>query len=278
MPVLIIGAATGVGRRLASLLLDQDAQVRVFLEADDDEFRSAGCKVAVGDFDDIGRIESAMEQTHTVVHLAGGPEAPKGRTLEWFVQETTEVAVRAAVSAGVVRFLSLSELGADPASANAYLRVRGCADELITTSGLQHAVVRCAPILAPDAQLGVALLRAMSARVPVAPGRGSQRLNPIWAGDVAQALLLADARETAVSGTWELGGPEVVTFDELVARATKRTRIAHRKSVPGLSAASAETLRHDRVADSSRFVSQFGPLALTGLDRVLQAMRAMSER
>ncbi len=246
--------------------------MRVYVEEDDAAFREAGCKVAVGELDDIGRIESAMEQVHTVVHLAGGPSPPRGRTLEWFVEETAEVAVRAADSAGVVRFLATSELGADASSANDYLRVRGRADEIIAKSGLQYGILRCAPVIGADAPIANALRLARTARTPIAPAPGTQSLNPVAARDVAAALLVADARDAAVNGTWDVGGPDTVTYDELVARATGKGRIAHRRTVPGLPASLARAYGHDMVADTRELAAQLGFTPATTLDDMLRGL------
>jgi NADH dehydrogenase len=270
VPVLITGAASDVGRRLAAILLSQGAQVRTYVTTDDGALRAAGCKVAIGELDDIGRIESAMEQVHTVVHLAGGAEPPPGRSIEWLNEEITDVVVRAAVSAEVVRVLTTSEAGADPAAANAYLRLRGRADRLVSESGLQYAILRCAPVLGLESSLARALARARRGIAAVAPGSGSQRLNPIWAGDVATALALADERDGTVSGIYDLGGPDTVSYDELVRLATGRGRIIHRRSVPALPRVLAEVWSYDLDVNSSEFLAQF-PFEQTPLDETLKA-------
>lgn len=277
MPVLIAGASTDVGRRLARSLLGQGAQVRAFLPEDDPGLRAAGAHVAVGEYDDLGRLESAMEQVHTVIHLIGSAVFPPGRSIEWINEELTAVAVRAAVGAGVTRFLALSELGADPGSANPYLRTRGHADELIRVSGMQYVILRCAPVLGVDTPLGVALGRAGRRPAPVSPGDGRQRLNPVWSGDVAEALLCADTREAGVGDAFDLGGPETLTYDELVRRATGKSRIVHRRSVPGLPRVLADAWSSDRTADASAFLAQF-PMTLTALDEALARLEGTFDR
>ncbi|MCA1833490.1 MAG: SDR family oxidoreductase [Actinomycetota bacterium] len=257
MPVLIIGATSDVGRSLAGLLRAEDAQVRAYVRQDDADLRSMGCKVAVGLYDDLGRMESAMEQVHTVVNLAA-EEDPPFRLRDWSNQETTDVALIAARSADVMRFLALSELHASPTARDEYLRARGTSDDLVRSSGLQFAILRCAPILGAHTPLGEALRRARDARVATSLSPGSQRMNPIGAGDVARALLLADSRGAAVNGEWDIGGNEGVSFDELVTRVTRAKRIQRRKSVPGIPRAIARTWSRDRIADSRDFAEQFG--------------------
>lgn len=272
MPVLIVGASSDVGRHLAALLLAEDAQVRVYVSTEDRDLRAAGCKVAVGEYDDMGRIESAMEQVHTVVHLAGDAEPAAGRSIEWMIEETTDVAVRAAGSADVRRFLATSHVGAEPAADNVFLAARGRADALVAGAGMEYGVIRCAPVIGLGTHFGAALRAARGARTPVAPGRGSQRLNPVAAVDVARALFLADSREGAVHGTWNLGGPETISYDDLIARVTGRDRVAHKRTVPGLPQALAQVYADDALADPAEFLAAF-PMEMTPLDVALSSLR-----
>jgi NADH dehydrogenase len=183
--------------------------VRVYVRRDVPELRSLGVKVAVGDADHEGRLESALEQVHTVIHLIGGPVPDKGVTVDWLNVETTKVALRAAENAEVRRILFLSPLGADPTSDDAYLAAKGAAEEAIEASKLEYAIFRCAPVVGEGSALSGLLTRGAPARVR------ATKMTPIAATDVADALLAADTRDTGVRGGWELGGPDIVTVEEL---------------------------------------------------------------
>jgi NADH dehydrogenase len=265
VPVLIVGASSDVGRELAASLVAEGAQVRAYVFEDDPRLRAAGVHVAVGELDDLGKMESAMEQVHTVVHLPVEPDPPRGRTLAWVVEELTDIAVRAAFSADVVRFLAVSFVG-DPSSDFIMSRVR--ADEIVAGSRMQQAVLRCAPILGPTTALGRMLRAAAGARLPVSLAPGTQRLNPVWAGDVARALLLLDDRDADVSGTYELGGPDAVTFDDLVERVAKR-RVVHRRNLPDVPRDLARSWMNDCLTDSEELTSAFR-MERTGLAVALQ--------
>jgi NADH dehydrogenase len=239
-----------VGRALVPKLVESGGQVRVYVRREVPEYRALGVKVAIGDADHEGRLESALEQVHTLVHLVGGPLPGRGVTTRWLNLEATEVALRAAENAAVRRILFLSPLGADPASDHEYLVAKGKAEEAIRESKLEYAIFRCAPVLAPGSSFAMFL----SGGVP-ADAR-SARANPIAAQDVASALVAADTRDAELHGTWELGGPEVMTFDQVARRAGLRP--------PGLRGrlaraphALAALYGRDAIADPGAAVAQF---------------------
>lgn len=212
MPVLITGATGLVGRALASRLLDEGAQVRAYIRRDDHELRAAGVHIAVGEICDVPRLESALTRVHTIVHLVGGLFPPRGGSYDALVRESTECAVIAARAAEVRRFVYLSTPGADPGSDNAFLAARGAAEAHITSSGLEHAILRCAPILEGMERIAA---RFRVGPVIAAPGTGGQRIAAIALADVVDALVAADARDATLKGTWDLGGEPVPLRDLL---------------------------------------------------------------
>lgn len=245
MPVLVTGATGCIGRELIPRLLGAGGQVRVYVRRDVPELRSLGVKVSIGDADHEGRLESALEQVHTLIHLVGGPVPDKGGTVEWLNHETTTVALRAAENASVRRVLFLSPLGADPASDNEYLAAKGRAEGAIEASQLEYAIFRCAPVLAEGSALAGLLARGVPPRARAA------KMTPITASDVAEALLAADTRDTGVRGRWELGGPDIVTLEELAG--TSKLGLISRPARE-----LADLYSRDAVADPREAVAAFG--------------------
>lgn len=247
MPVLVTGATGVVGRALVPRLVESGGQVRVYVRRDVPEYRSLGVHVAVGEADHEGRLESALEQVHTLVHLIGGPIPEHGITARWLNLETAEVALRAAENAEVVRVLFLSPIGADPTSADPYLAAKGLAEDAIRKAPMQHAIFRCAPILAEGSALTAFLERSVPASARDA------RINPVALSDVVDAIVAADSREAEVGGTWELGGPEVLTLGDLAERRGTKSKLLSRPPRELTS-----LFGRDAIADPSRAVAQFG--------------------
>lgn len=71
MPVLLVGAASPFGREACEAFVATGGQVRAYLSAPDESLRALGVHVAVGDWLDVPRLESALTQVHTLVHLTG---------------------------------------------------------------------------------------------------------------------------------------------------------------------------------------------------------------
>jgi NADH dehydrogenase len=111
----------------------------------------------------------------------------------------------------------MSAVGArgDP-GATAYHRTKWQAEELVRASQLSHAVVRPSIISGPESApiRTLARLHRWSPVVPVF-GDGCFPTQPVWIEDVALALALAVERP-ALAGTFELGGPTVLTYEEFL--------------------------------------------------------------
>lgn len=224
VPVLVTGVEAAVGRAAARSLLATGGQVRVWVDddgPDPDEqaaqWRARGCKVARGTLDDEGRLESAMEQVHTVVHLAGGLLAPPDELLDGVAS-----VVSAAVGAGVPRVVWSSALGAGDDAGSTWLQACADAEALLADAPLESVVLRCALAYGADDPL----------TQTIAAGAGAARdasHAPLWAGDVGDAVRAADA-DRAPAGELHvvvsLAGPDVVTLGGLSARLAERVTAA----------------------------------------------------
>lgn len=247
MPVLVTGATGVVGRALIPRLVSAGGQVRIYVRRDAPEYRSVGVKVAVGEADDEGRLESALEQVHTIVHLVGGPAPERGVDIDWLNVTTTRVALRAAENAEVRRFLFLSHIGADPMSDHPYLAAKGRAEEAIQDRERDYVIFRCAPIVGTGSVLMTALRDGL---------RGLARLNPTDVADVAEALVASDTRDADIRGVWELGGAESFTLDELAQRTGRTGPLTRLFARP--RRALVELYSRDLIADGAPARSQFG--------------------
>src|SRR2546430_7445225 len=111
----------------------------------------------------------------------------------------------------------MSAVGArDEPGATPYHRTKWHAEELVRTSGLSHAVFRPSIINGPE-NAPIRALARLHRWSPVVPVFGDGRFptQPVWVEDVARAFALA-VEQPALVGAFELGGPQVLTYEEFV--------------------------------------------------------------
>jgi uncharacterized protein YbjT (DUF2867 family) len=217
MTVMVAGASGPVGHALIPLLARKD-EVRAAVRdpAAVDALRALGAKVTLDRLDDAAALAEVMGGVFTLVHLVGGPDQPDDETL-WDANHRSVLrALEAAHTSGVRRFVFVSVPGAAPEASSAYLRAKGHAEEAITTSGLQHAVIRSAPVVGIGSAWFAAVVAGALEAPPVIWGTADHSLAPVALGDLAAALAVADDIDADVAGTWSIEGPDAVTAGELI--------------------------------------------------------------
>jgi uncharacterized protein YbjT (DUF2867 family) len=151
-------------------------------------------------------------------------EAPRrGRTFERVDAEGTEALAAAAAKAGLRRLIYISGAGAAPDADRHWFRAKWRAEEAVRGSGVAYTIFRPTWIYGPgDRSLNRFI--GFSRWLPFVPqiGNGRQLVSPVFVDDVGG--LVVDALETraALDATFEVGGPETLTMDQVI-RAALRT-------------------------------------------------------
>lgn len=218
MTVMVAGASGPVGHALIPLLARKD-EVRAAVRdpSSVEALRTLGAKVTLDRLDDASALAEVLGGVFTFVHLVGGPDQPDDDAL-WDANHRSVLrALEAAHKAGVRRFVLVSVPGASPDAPAPYLRAKGLAEEAVTTSGLQYAVIRSAPVVGVGSTWFAAVVAGALESPPVVWGSADLSLAPVALGDLAAALAVADDIEADLAGTWSLEGPDAVTAGQLVA-------------------------------------------------------------
>lgn len=183
--MLVTAADQPLARRLVTRLLDEGGEVRAYAATEVTALRAAGAIVAVGDTDDEGRLEAALADVHTVIHVGGGLLAHDATSLV----ETAEVVATAATNAGVRRLICLSLPGADPASSEPLRRAVGQVEARLAAAPPPSIVIRSGLVDTPavrDALATIGLSESVRATA-VAPVRLTDLLEVVVAFDRARS-------------------------------------------------------------------------------------------
>jgi uncharacterized protein YbjT (DUF2867 family) len=232
--VLVTGATGFVGPYIVRRLVDDGHFVRV-LERKPGSWRDAGlpCQDAVqGDTTDAASLRRAVEGQEVVVHLVGIING-RPEDFERVMSQGTRDLVAAAKDAGVQRLVLMSALGTTEETKDLvpYYGAKWAMEQAVKGSGLEHVIMRPSFVFGRDGG-SLQQFRRIAKLSPVTPivGPGTQRLQPIWVEDVAAYFAAAVVAPEAANRTFELGGPDVVTWNELWSR-LKRALGARRPTV-----------------------------------------------
>lgn len=294
--VLVAGGSGFIGAGVVRSLVARGIDVSVMTahpERSAGRIEALGARPVPGDVLDPRSLPAAMRNTHAVVQALTFPtfpvEKPRKRyTFEEFEHHGTERLVAAAEGAGVERYVYVSGSGAAPDAEKTWFRAKWGGEEAVRRSGLAHVVLRPSWVFGPE---DPALNRfvALYRRLPFVPvvGDGSQRLQPVFVDDVAEAASRA-VLDPAPSGTYEIGGPAVLTMNQVLATmmevAGRRKPLVHFPAFlpklaglflqflpkPPLSPSAVDFVTGDALADTAALLQAFPGLRLTPLREGLE--------
>ena len=222
--ILVTGGTGFVGGHIVRALRERDLPVRLLARRPHSdrarELEKLGCEIVGGDVTDAGNLHAAVQGADAVVHLVAIRQGPPQEFERVMVKPTREL-VGAAREAGVRRFVLMSALGASEETKDLvpYFGAKWAMEETLRGSGLEHVIFRPSFVFGSDG--GILPTFARLARLtPVTPiiGRGLQRIQPIWADDVGAYFAAGVDKTEAANRTFELGGPEPVTWNEFWGR------------------------------------------------------------
>jgi len=227
--ILVTGGTGFVGPNVVHELRANERDVRCLVRDRRHASKLAawGCELAEGDMTDAASLRAAVRGCDTVVHLVaiitGAP-----REFERIMEQGTRDLVAAAREEGVRRFVLMSALGTTEQTRELtpYFHAKWEMEQAVKASGLEHVIFRPSFVFGRDGGV-LPTFKRLARLTPVTPivGSGEQRIQPIWVEDVAAYFAAAVDKPEAANRTFEIGGPDVVTWNEMWERLKRVLRV-----------------------------------------------------
>ncbi len=165
---------------------------------------------------DEDAVARAVAGADLAVNLVGILFERKAGDFRRFHAEGAGRVARLSAAAGVERLVHVSAIGADPSSPSAYGRTKAEGEAAVREAFPSATILRPSIVFGPEDQFfnRFAGLGRVLPFMPVIAG--NTRFQPVYVGDVADAVLAAAEREDAPGKTYELAGPRSLTFRELL--------------------------------------------------------------
>ena len=234
--ILVTGGTGFIGPRVVHALRERDKEVRALVRNPSGKAATTlaawGAELVRGDMTDRESLRGAVEGSEVVVHLVAIRQG-SGEQFRRVMEDGTRDLVAAAKEAGVKRFVLMSALGTTEETKDLvpYYHAKWQEEQAVSGSGLEHVIFRPSFVFAKDGGI-LPTFRRLAKVAPVTPitGSGKQRIQPIWIDDVAAYFAQSVDKPEAANSTFELGGPDAVSWNEFWAR-LKRALGQRRPSV-----------------------------------------------
>jgi uncharacterized protein YbjT (DUF2867 family) len=212
LTVLVTGATGFIGRRLVPVLLEQGHTVRAMTRRPE-AYDGPGTPVA-GDVEDRASLTEPLEGADVAVYLVHSLDHPDFERKD---AEAARAFGKAAAAAGVRQIVYLGGLGAEDDNLSAHLRSRREVEGLLGEAGVPVTVLRAA-IVVGDGGISWELTRQLVKNLPamVVPKWVETRTQPIAVDDVIRYLAGVVGRDEALGRVFEIGGPEEMTYLEML--------------------------------------------------------------
>ena len=219
--ILVTGATGFIGRVLVRQLTETGQQVRVLLRPSPKSPRlpkGVPVEVAVVGLDDERGLRAAMRDVRQIYHLASAASLGRHGNLFKTDIEGTRTLAQVAANADIERFIYLSHIGSNRASAFPVHKAKGIAEEHIRKSGVPHTIIRSSVVFGPDDHFTTnfaRLIRTTPGILPI-PGDGRTLLQPLWVEDLVTCMVWALQDPNMVNQTYDIGGSEYFTLRQIM--------------------------------------------------------------
>jgi len=232
MKVLVTGGTGFVGPHVVRAIAATGNDLKLLVR-DSTRSRELPGQPVVGEMTNTVSLQHAVEGVDAVVHLVAIRQGP-GERFKRVMEQGTRDLVAAANEAGAKRFILMSALGTseDTKDLVPYYHGKWEMEQAVKGSGLEHVIFRPSFVFGREGGI-LPTFRKLAKLTPVTPiiGSGEQKIQPIWVDDVAAYFAAALEKQDAANKTFELGGPDAVSWNEFWQRLRTSLGIRRRPSI-----------------------------------------------
>jgi uncharacterized protein YbjT (DUF2867 family) len=217
--ILVTGGTGFIGPHVVRALAAAGHDLRLLVR-DSTRSRELPGQPVVGEMTNTVSLQHAAEGVDAVVHLVAIRQG-RSEQFERIMEQGTRDLVTAAQQTGVRRFVLMSALGTSDETKDLvpYYHAKWDMEQTVKASGLEHVIFRPSFVFGREGGI-LPTFRKLARMTPVTPiiGSGGQRIQPIWVEDVAAYFAAAVDKPDAANRTFELGGPDAVSWNQFWQR------------------------------------------------------------
>jgi NADH dehydrogenase len=223
--ITIYGGSGFIGRHVVRAIAKTGARIRVAVRRPE----LAGHLQPLGGVGQINAVQANVRFPDSLLAAAQGADAvinlvgilfPSGKqTFTSVMDEGARHVAEAARAAGAQALVHVSAIGADPDSPSVYARSKAAGEAAVRDAFPGAVILRPSVVFGPEDDF-FNRFAALARIAPVLPliGGGNTKFEPVFAGDVAKAVIAALTGSAKAGAPYELGGPEVLTLKEVMER------------------------------------------------------------
>ena len=221
--VTVFGGSGFVGKQVVRALAKQGWRIRVAV-------RNPTIAYDLKPMGDVGQIQvvrcdvrkeaeiaKALEGASACVNLVGILFQTMGQSFDVLHRQASALMAQVCAEKGITDFVQISALGANAKAASKYSASKGAAEMAVRKAVPTAIILRPGIVFGPQDGFFTALANQVKL-FPIMPaiGGGTTKFQPVYVGDVSAAVAKVLGNATLYGQTFELGGPEVFTFNDLI--------------------------------------------------------------
>lgn len=228
--VTIFGGSGFVGRYIVRALAQKGYRIRVAVRRPE----TAGFLQPLGGVGQINPIQAnvrnaasvsrAVQGSSAIINLVGLLYSRGKQSFDAVHVEGARNIAEAAKFEGIDKFIHMSSIGANPGSKSSYARTKAKGEGVVQSEIDKAVILRASVIFGPEDDF-YNRFAGLAQIAPVLPliGGGKTRLQPVYVGDVARAVVVAMEGGAQQGSIYELGGPQIITLKEVMQQVLQFT-------------------------------------------------------